>query len=146
MPSIRECPKGYRLRKGYTRRFRQSIASSGYTVRRKGKVITVHPKTDSIHVPSGCIKERTHTQKSTTNQDKTRSLRKGVITSYGYQWGLADPLRHRALKKVIKEYGVLPVYNRLNTVATLSKKAGHPGRLRFEQDVQWISRHYSLTK
>jgi hypothetical protein len=115
-------------------------------VRRKGKVITVHPKMGSIHVPSGCIKERTHTQKSTTNQDKTRSLKKGVITSYGYQWGLADPLRHRALKKVIKEYGVQPVYNRLDTVAKLSKKAGHPGRLRFEQDVLWIRRHYTVTK
>ena len=30
------CPKGYILRKGYTRKFRQSIATSGYTVRRKG--------------------------------------------------------------------------------------------------------------
>ena len=146
MPSVRECPKGYRLRKGYTRRFRQSIASSGYTVRRKGKVITVHPTTDTIHVPSGCIKERAHTQKSNANQDKTRSLKKGVITSYGYQWGLADPLRHRALKKVIKAYGVQSVYNRLNTVAKLSKKAGHPGRLRFEQDVLWIQSHYSVTK
>jgi hypothetical protein len=115
-------------------------------VRRKGKVITVRPTTDAIHVPSGCIKERVHTKKSNANRDKTRSLRKGVITSYGYQWGLSDPLRHRALKKVIKEYGVQPVYNRLDTVATLSKKAGHPGRLRFEQDVQWIQRHYSLTK
>ena len=74
MPS--ECPKGYRLRKGYTRRFRQSIASSGYTVRRKGKVITVHPTTDAIHVPSGCIKERAHTKKGNTNEDKTKSLRK----------------------------------------------------------------------
>jgi hypothetical protein len=59
MPSIKkECPDGYRLRKSYTRKFRASITTSGFTVRRKGKLYTVHPTNKSVHVPASCIKIR----------------------------------------------------------------------------------------
>jgi hypothetical protein len=54
----RDCPKGYIWRRGYTRKFRQSIKSSGFTVRRRGKLITVHPKSNAIYVAPGCIKDR----------------------------------------------------------------------------------------
>jgi hypothetical protein len=43
------CPKGYIMRKGYTRRFRPSVKATGFTVRRKGKVYTVRPTANTIN-------------------------------------------------------------------------------------------------
>ena len=53
-----DCPKGFILRSGYTRKFRPSVKASGFTVRRKGKVYTVRPKANTIKVAASCIKNR----------------------------------------------------------------------------------------
>ena len=52
------CAPGTVMRKGYTRKFRQSITKSGFTVRRKGKMYTVRPKATDVYVPPSCVKDR----------------------------------------------------------------------------------------
>jgi hypothetical protein len=134
------CPKGYIMRKGYTRKFRQSIKTSGFTVRRKGTLITVHPKTNTIYVPPGCIKERA-TAKDKQNENKIRKLRKGALTKYGYQYRLSDHLRHEALKKAIKHYGVHSVYQKLDAVEKLSIHVAPDAHIIFKKDRQCIHDH-----
>lgn len=133
MSSPINCPEGYKLRKGYTRKFRNSIVTSGYTVRRKGKLYTAKPKTGAVHVPAKCIKNRT--VKGSTVFGK---LRKGDLIKYGYQYRLADRLRHGALEKAIKHYGASSVYHKLDAVAKLTKHSAPDASTIFSKDKEWV--------
>jgi hypothetical protein len=133
MSSPTNCPTGYKLRKSYTRKFRNSIVSTGYTVRRKGKLYTAKPKTGAVHVPAKCIKNRT--VKGPTVFGK---LRKGDLIKYGYQYRLADRLRHGALQKAIKHYGALSVYHKLDAVAKLTKRTAPDASSIFSKDREWV--------
>ena len=130
------CPEGYKLRKGYTRKFRNSIVSTGYTVRRKGKLYTAKPKTGEVHIAAKCIKNRT--AKGTTIFGE---LRKGDLIKYGYQYRLADRLRHAALKKAIKKHEALPVYHKLDAVAKLTKRTAPDASAIFSKDRDWVRAH-----
>lgn len=136
MSSPTNCPTGYKLRKSYTRKFRNSIVSTGYTVRRKGKLYTAKPKTGAVHVPAKCIKNRT--AKGTTIFGE---LRKGDLIKYGYQYRLADRLRHAALEKAIKKHEALPVYHKLDAVAKLTKRTAPDASAIFSKDRDWVRAH-----
>jgi len=145
MSSIRkECPDGYRSRKSFTRKFRSSITRSGFTVRRKGKLYTVHPTNKSVHVPASCIKIRNESVRN--NSRRMSQLRKGDLIRYGYQYRLADRLRHRALEKAIKVYGALSVYHKLDAVAKLSVKSAPDASAIFVKDREWVRDHHKMTK
>lgn len=132
------CPKGYILRKGYTRRYRSSVAHSGFTVRRKGKLYTVRPSTRSIHVPASCIKDRGLPGKGPSSGKSFAKLRKGDLIKYGYQYRLSDALRHRALKKAIEQYGATTVFHKLDAVAKLSKRTAPDASNIFTRDRNWV--------
>ena len=139
------CPPGYVLRKGYTRKFRASIKNTGYTVRRKGKLFTVRPKSNSVYVREGCIKSRGTVNKS--NRPKLiGKLRKGELIKYGYQYRLSDSLREKALVKAIKVYGALSVYRKLDAVAKLSVQRAPEAHIIFARDRDWVRNNYTLTK
>ena len=128
------CPEGYTLRKGYTRKISNTVAKKGYTVRRKGVVYTVHPKTNAIQVNSACVKKR-----------RTRSigkLRKGELIKYGYQYRLSDALRQKSLKKAVAQYGALSVYRKLDAVAKLSVRTAPDASKIFAKDRNWIRENY----
>ena len=131
------CPPGTVKRKGYTRKFRQSITQSGFTVRRKGKVYTVRPKTNAIHVPSSCVKVR-----GPVGTKVFGKLRKGDLIKYGYQYRLSDRLRHKALEKAIPVYGAINIFHKLDAVAKLSVKSAPDASRIFAQDRNWIHEHY----
>lgn len=137
------CPPGYILRKGYTRKFRSSIKNTGYTVRRKGKLYTVRPKSNTVQVKAGCIRAR-----STINQSNKPTLigklRKGDLIKYGYQYRLSDSLREKALVKAIKAYGALSVYRKLDAVAKLSIQRAPEAHIIFVRDRDWIRSNYTL--
>jgi hypothetical protein len=139
----RDCPKGYIWRRGYTRKFRQSIKSSGFTVRRRGKLITVHPKSNAIYVAPGCIKDR-GLRRQETEKNNMGKLRKGALTKYGYQYRLSDHNRHIALEKAIKRYGALSVYRKLDVVANLAKQIAPDAHIIFSKDRDWIRAHHAL--
>ncbi len=138
------CPKGYIMRKGYTRRFKSSVKNSGFTVRRKGKVFTVRPKAGSIHVDAGCIRNRGLPGKGPKEGEGFGKLRKGELVKYGYQYRLSDSLRQSALKKAIKRFGPLSVYRKLDAVAKLSKRTAPDASVVFARNRNWIRDNYEL--
>lgn len=132
-----QCPEGYKVRKGYTRKIRKNIANQGFTVRRKGQTYTAHPKEMEVYVPAHCIKVRT---KKSTGIGK---LRKGRLIKYGYQYRLADRIRHTALKKAIEVYGAKKVYQMLNEVAVLAMEKAPDAYDIFKKDRDWIREEYT---
>lgn len=139
-----ECPKGYILRKGYTRKFRPNVKSTGFTVRRKGKTFTVYPKAEEIRVPSGCIKNRGLPGKGPIEGEGIGPLRKGALIKYGYQYRLPNSVRHVSLKRAVKRYGPLLVYRKLNAVAKLSMRTAPDASTIFSKDRNWIRNNYEL--
>jgi hypothetical protein len=109
----------------------------GFTVRRKGKMYTVRPKANAVYVPSSCIKAR-----GPAGTKVFGKLRKGDLIKYGYQYRLADRLRHKALEKAIPVYGAINVYRKLDAVAKLSTKSAPDASKIFAQDRDWINQHY----
>lgn len=138
------CPKGHIMRKEYTRKFRQSVKSSGFTVRRKGTVYTVHPKANTIKVKAACIKNRGLLGKGPTEGDGIGKLRKGELIKYGYQYRLSDSLRQAALKKAINKYGALSVFRKLDAVAKLSVRTAPDANIIFTKDRKWVRDNYEL--
>ena len=138
------CPKGYIMRKGYTRKFRPSVKATGFTVRRKGTVYTVRPKANTVRVPAACIKNRGLPGKGPREGEGIGKLRKGELIKYGYQYRLSDSLRQAALKKAIKRYGPLSVYRKLDAVAKLSLRTAPDASGIFEKDRNWIRENFEL--
>jgi hypothetical protein len=132
---VQDCPPGYILRKGYTRKFSKNVKSNGYTVRRKGTIYTVRPKANEISVAASCIKDRGLPGKGPNSIGK---LRKGELIKYGYQYRLSDANRRKALQKAIKQYGVLSVYRKLDAVAKLSVRTAPDASKIFSKDRNWI--------
>ena len=139
-----DCPKGFILRSGYTRKFRPSVKASGFTVRRKGKVYTVRPKANTIKVAASCIKNRGLSGKGPKNGKGIGKLRKGELIKYGYQYRLSDSLRQTALKKAVKHYGALSVYRKLDAVANLSVRTAPDASNIFVRDRNWIRENFEL--
>ena len=135
------CPPGTVKRKGYTRKFRQSITQSGFTVRRKGKMYTVRPKANAVYVPSSCIKVR-----GPAGTKSFGKLRKGDLIKYGYQYRLADRLRHKALEKAVSVYNAINVFDKLNEAAEMSRKSAPDASKIFTQDRNWVHKHYIYKK
>lgn len=138
----KKCPKGYVLRKGYTRRFRSSVKNTGYTVRRKGKTYVARPKVTSIHVDPGCIRNRGLPGKGPVEGEGIGKLRKGDLIRFGYQYRLSDALRERALKKAIETYGATTVYHKLDAVAKLSSRTAPDASRIFKRDREWVQEMY----
>jgi hypothetical protein len=141
-----ECPKGYIMRKGYTRRFRPNVKETGFTVRRKGTVYTVKPKANTIKVEATCIKNRGLPGKGPREGEGIGKLRKGELIKYGYQYRLSDSLRHSALKRAIKRYGALSVYRKLDAVSKLSLRTAPDASKIFGIDRNWVRNNYELKK
>lgn len=140
------CPRGFIMRKGYTRKFKSSVKESGFTVRRKGKVYTVHPKAGSIHVDAGCIRNRGLPGKGPKEGEGIGKLRKGELVKYGYQYRLSDSIRQEALKRAIKRFGPLSVYRKLNAVSKLSTRTAPDASTVFSKDRNWIRNNYELNE
>ena len=138
------CPKGYIMRRGYTRKFRASVKATGFTVRRKGTVYTVRPKANTIRVPAACIQDRGLPGKGSKEGEGIGKLRKGELIKYGYQYRLSDSLRQAALKRAIKRFGALSVYRKLDAVAKLSLRTAPDASKIFSRDRSWVQENYEL--
>ena len=138
------CPKGYIMRRGYTRKFRPSVKTTGFTVRRKGTVYTVRPKANTVRVPPACIKNRGLAGKGPKEGEGIGKLRKGELIKYGYQYRLSDSLRQAALKKAIKRYGALSVYRKLDAVAKLSLRTAPDASGIFVKDRDWVRQNFEM--
>lgn len=127
------CPDGYTLRKGYTRKFSGNIKKTGFTVRRKGTLYTVKPTANATNVAASCVKKRASTK---------NKLRKGELIKHGYQYRLSDALRRKALEKAIKSYGLVSVYKKLDTAAKLSVNSAPNASKILSKDRNWIRNNF----
>jgi len=141
-----KCPPGTIMRKGYTRKFRHSISKLGYSVRRKGKMFTVRPKKESVYVPASCIKDRGLSGKGPAHGEGVGKLRKGDLIKYGYQYRLADRLRHKALEKAVVAYGAYTVFHKLDAVAKLSSRTAPDASKIFLHDRNWVRKNHPIKK
>ncbi len=138
------CPSGYIMRKGYTRKFKNTIKREGFTVRRRGKLFTVRPKKNETYVPAGCIRNRGLPGKGPREGEGIGSLRKGELIKYGYSYRLADSARQKALKKAVKAYGALSVYRKLDAVTKYSVRTAPDASKIFERDRDWVKANFEL--
>jgi Family of unknown function (DUF5771) len=140
----KDCPAGYILRKGYTRKFKNATKKMGFTVRRNHKVFTVRPKANSVHVPAACIKDRGLAGKGPRDGKGIGPLRKGELIKYGYSYRLPDSQRRSALKRAVDRYGALTVYRKLDAVAKLSMRTAPDASKIFKMDRDWIRSNYTF--
>lgn len=109
-------------------------------MRRKGKLYTAKPGAKVTYISSGCIKNRNQSAKSST---KTfGKLRKGELIRYGYQYRLADRIRHKALDDAVEAYGATSVWHKLDAIAKLTKHAAPDAHAIFVRDRDWIKEHH----
>jgi hypothetical protein len=146
MVKMEDCPPGYILRKGYTRKFKNTVKRLGYTVRKRGTVYTVHPKKNQTYVSPGCIKNRGLPGKGPRTGEGIGPLRKGELIQFGYSYRLSDSMRRNALKRAIVRYGPLSVYRKLDAVAKLSLRTAPDASKIFTLDREWVRDNYPLKK
>jgi len=132
------CPKGTTLRRSYTRIFRNNTVKQGYTVRRKGTLFVVHPRTQPVRVPAHCVRSRK------ALSTRIGSLRKGDLLQFGYQYRLSDAKRHKALKKAIQHFGATSVFHKLDAVAKLSVTSAPDASVIFSRDRNWVRGQFPL--
>lgn len=137
------CPPGKVLRKAYVRRFRTSIRERGYTVKRGSQVYKAYPKKSSTVVQAACIKDVGLPGKGA---QQIAPLRKGELMKYGYSYKKTDLQRHEALRRAVKEFGVLGVYRKLNAVAKLSVRAAPRASAIFKKDRDWVRKRLGPLK
>lgn len=138
------CPPGKVERRGYVRKFGQSILQKGYTVHRTGgKDYRIYPAKSSVYVHPSCVKDRGLPGKLSPGEG-FGPIRKGELKKYGYTFVEPTHVRHEALNKAVKEFGALGVYHKLDAIAKLSKRTVPKASKVFREDRQWLTDNYKL--
>jgi hypothetical protein len=143
MNARKACPPGKILRKAYVRRFKTNVRQRGYTVKRGSQLYRAYPKSTSTVVQAACVKDRGLPGKG---PQEITPLRKGELKKYGYSFRKSDLIRHEALRKAVKEFGVLGVYRKLDAVAKLSVRAAPKASAIFKKDRDWVRRRLGPLK
>ena len=142
IPSIKSlarkaCPPGMVERKGYKRKYSNSIRKRGFTVKRSGTTYRVYPKEQSASVAAACVKDT-----GAAGPKSIGPLRKGELTKYGYSWRQPTEKRHTALNKAIKVYGPLGVFRKLDAIYKLSEHKISRVAEVFKADRNWVYGKY----
>jgi len=139
----KSCPPGKILRKAYVRRFRTNVRERGYTVKRGSQTYRAYPKKTSTVVQAACVKDVGLPGKG---PQEIAPLRKGELMKHGYSFRKSELERHEALRKAIKEFGVLGVYRKLDAVAKLSVRAAPKASDVFKKDRDWVRKRFGPLK
>jgi hypothetical protein len=118
----RACPKGYILRKAYSRK--------SYT--NKSGVRVVGSK-----VPATCIKDRGLPGKG----KKLFVLRKGTLGKHGYKTSFSANVRRAALRKAVKAESYAAVIRKLNAVSILQRRTNPKVYKIFRSDLSWVQKN-----
>lgn len=148
IPSIKSlarhaCPPGMIERKGYTRKYSNSIRRKGFTVQRSGTTYRIYPKTQGAAVGATCVKD---TKKGRNVPKSIGPLRKGELSKYGYSFSDPSERRHEALKKAIEAYGALGVFRKLDAVFKLAENKNPRVAVIFKRDRDWVYSRYKNIK
>jgi len=87
------------------------------------------------------IKRKSQKQKTRkTNKNRIGTLRKGLLTKYGYEdvTSLSVVQRHTAINKAIRAYGALSVSRKLNAVYVYNRKTNPSAARIFKADRDYV--------
>ena len=139
----KSCAPGQVLRKAYVRRYTTNVRQRGYTVKKGNKTYRAYPKSGSTIVKASCVKNVGLKGKG---PQVIGPLRRGELRKYGYIYREPSDVRHSALRKAAKEYGVLGIYRKLNAVAKLSKRSAPGASKIFSADRTWVKKELGPLK
>jgi hypothetical protein len=131
----RKCPPGKIYRKGFYRKYSNTVKREGYVVQRQGKAVRVYPKGDAQYVGSVCVE-------GTEPVGTPKSARPGELKAYGYVYRLQTDYRHKALDSAAKVYGAGKVYRKLRYVADHFRKSKPEAAKVFAEDRDWFAKKY----
>jgi len=109
----RSCPGGQILRKGYSTK-------------------------RGVKVSASCIKDLGKPGKG----KKLFTLRKGVLSPFGYSVKKGIPARRVALKKAMGKMTYSELVKRLNALYVLNKNTNPQYASRYRSDMQWVQKNY----
>jgi hypothetical protein len=114
MATTRKCGKGQIRRVSFTRR-----SKSGKISRIRSRCVR------NLGLPGKGVQ-------------RIGTLKKGLLSKYGYasQKNIAD--RHAALKKAVDAYGALSVLRKLNAVAIYTRRTSPAISAIFKADMKWV--------
>jgi hypothetical protein len=115
MVATRKCSKGQLRRASFTRRSSKS-----------GKATRVH---------SHCVRNMGLPGKGIK---RIGTLKKGLLSKYGYATKKNVDDRRIALKKAVKAYGALSVLRKLNAVAVYTRRTAPAVSAIFKADMKWV--------
>ncbi len=131
----RKCPPGKVYRKGFYRKYSNTVKREGYLVKRGGKEVRVFPTSDAQYVGSACV-EGTEVVRT------PKSARRGELKAYGYVYRLQTDYRHKALDAAAKAYGAGKVYRKLRYVASHFRTTKPEAAKIFAEDRDWFAKKY----
>ena len=70
------------------------------------------------------------------------SLKKNSLTKFGYSTNASLIVRHKALKKAVKAYGITKVISKLNYVSILNKNRSPKNSRIFLNDKIWVKNNF----
>lgn len=106
---------------------RGQIRRAGFTRRSKSGKRT--------HVPSGCVRNMGAPGKG---KQRIGTLKKGLLSKYGYSSQKNTRQRHAALEKAVRAYGPLSVLRKLNAVAVYTRRTSPSVSAIFKADMAWV--------
>lgn len=131
----RKCPSDKFYRKGFYRKYSNTVKREGFLTKRQGKTVRIYPKGDAQYIQSACVE----------GGDVIRtpaSARRGELKEYGYAHRLQSAYRHKALEEAIKAYGAGKVYRKLRYVADHFKQTKPVAAKVFAEDRNWVVKKY----
>ena len=69
-------------------------------------------------------------------------LQEGTLSKFGYSTKAKLTRRHSAIHKAVQSEGPLPIFRKLNAVATLTKRTSRKTSRRFLKDRNWVRKNF----
>jgi len=98
-----------------------------------------YKRKDGTRVKSTCIEDRGLPGKGPKTLP---SPRKGTLGKFGYKASKTSKVRRTSLADAVDELGALPVFRKLNLVATFNKNSNPSLAKKFNLDKAWVKRTY----
>lgn len=120
MAATRKCGRGQIRRAAFTRRSKSGKRTA---------------------VASRCIRNMGAPGKG---KQRIGTLKKGLLSKYGYAAQKSVAERHEALNKAVRAYGALSVLRKLNAVAVYTRRTSPAISAIFKADMKWVRASYEF--
>jgi len=117
-----------------------TIRRSAYT--RKAYTRKTGTRVRGSRVPSGLIRDVGAPGKGLKGGPGIGKLKKGLMTSLGYNVDAKAKTRRMAVDKAVKKYGKLSTLRKLNAVAVYTRRTSPMKSRTFKSDVKYVQKKY----